>query len=72
MMFEIPPGGVSKAMWIDTISGDFLVASPKTGVLRIYNAAMPASKDIIKVSRHGILDMRLMTSEVYLIKLKNG
>ena len=71
-MFEIPPGGVSKAMWIDTISGDFLVASPKTGVLRIYNAAMPASKEIIKVSRHGILDMRQMTNEVYLIKLKNG
>ena len=58
MMFEIPPGGVSKALWIDAISGDFLVASPKTGVLRIYNAAMPTSKEIIKVSRHGILDMR--------------
>lgn len=61
-----------RAVWIDQISGDFLVASPKVGALRIYNAAIPVCKDIIKVSRHGIYDIQRMSSEIYLIKLKNG
>ena len=61
-----------RAIWIDSISGDFLVASPKVGALRIYNAAIPACKEIIKVSRHGIYDLERMSNEVYLIKLKNG
>ena len=61
-----------RAVWIDTISGDFLVASPKVGALRIYNAAIPVCKEIIKVSRHGIYDVQRMTNEVYLLKLKNG
>ena len=28
------------AVWIDSISGDFIVASPNVGALRIYNAAI--------------------------------
>ena len=28
MKFEKPQGGVSRISWIDTVSGDFLVASP--------------------------------------------
>ena len=47
-------------------------ASPKVGALRIYNAAIPVCKEIIKVSRHGIYDVQRMTNEVYLLKLKNG
>ena len=72
VQFEKPQGEVCRAVWIDQISGDFLVASPKVGALRLYNAAIPACKEIIKVSRHGIYDIQRMTSEVYLIKLKNG
>ena len=41
MTFEVPAGGISRVTWIDSISGDFLLATPKAGVLRIYNAAMP-------------------------------
>ena len=72
MKFEVPPGGVNRAVWVDSISGDFLVVSQASGVIRIYNAAQPACKEILKVSRHAILDIRRMTSEVYLIKLLNG
>ena len=71
--FEAPPGGgTSRIVWIDSISGDFLLGSKKAGVLRLYNVAMPACKEIIKVSRHGIYDIKRMTSEIYLIRLKNG
>ena len=72
MLFDVPPGGVSRAVWIDSVSGDFLVASPTAGVLRLFNAAQPTSKEVIKVSRHGILDIKRMSDEVYLLKLKNG
>lgn len=73
MTFEAPPGGgTSRIVWIDSVSGDFLLGSKKAGVLRLYNAAMPACKEIIKVSRHGIYDIKKINSEVYLIRLKNG
>lgn len=72
MHFEKPQGEVCRAVWIDSVSGDFLVASERVGTLRVYNAAQPACKEIIKVSRHGIYDLVKMTSEVYLVKLKNG
>jgi len=72
MTFETPTGGASKVVWIDSISGDFLMGSKKAGVLRIYNAAMPVCKEIIKVSRHGICDIKRMTNEVFLLRLKNG
>lgn len=72
MAFEAPPGGASRIVWIDSISGDFLLGSKKAGVLRIYNVAQPACKEIIKVSRHGIYDIKRMTNEVFLIRLKNG
>ena len=70
--FEAPPGGASRIVWIDSISGDFLLGSKKAGVLRIYNVANPVCKEIIKVSRHGICDIKRMSSEVYLVRLKNG
>ena len=54
------------------MSGDFVVASPKAGVLRIYNAAHPTHKEMMKVSKHAIKDLIRMTEEIYLIKLKNG
>jgi len=73
MTFETPPGGgTSRIVWIDSVSGDFLVASKKAGVLRLYNVAMSTCKEIIKVSRHGIYDIKKMNNEVYLIRLKNG
>lgn len=72
MEWPAPQGGVSRVLWIDSISGDFLVSSPNTGALKIYNAANPTCKEIIKVSRHAILDMRKMTDQVYLLKLANG
>ena len=73
MTFEAPPGGgTSRIVWIDSISGDFLLGSKKAGVLRLYNVAMPTCKEIIKVSRHGIYDIKKMSSEVFLIRLKNG
>ena len=72
IQFEKPSGEVCRVVWIDSISGDFLVASPRVGVLRVYNASKPACKEIIKVSRHGIHDLVKMTNEVYLVKLKNG
>ena len=72
MDFEVPPGGVSRAVWVDSISGDFLVVNNQSGVIRLYNAGQPSCKEIIKVSRHSILDIRRMTNDVYLIKLMNG
>jgi len=70
--FEAPVDGASKLVWIDSVSGDFLVGSKKTGVLRVYNVAQSTCKEIIKVSRHGIYDIKRMTSEVFLVRLKNG
>ena len=72
MKFTQPQGGVSRVVWIDQVSGDFLTASPKAGVLRIYNAALPHHKEIIKVSKYGIKDLVRMSRDIYLIKLKNG
>lgn len=57
---------------MDHISGDFLAASPKAGVLRIFNAALPSHKDIVKVDKHAILDLARVSRDKYLIKLKNG
>lgn len=54
MTFAPTQGGVSRAVWIDAVSGDFLVSSAASGALRVYNAANPACKEIIKVSSHGI------------------
>lgn len=48
------------------------MGSKKAGVLRIYNVANPICKEIINVSRHGICDIKRMTSEVFLVRLKNG
>ena len=48
------------------------MSSSKAGVLRIYNAANPNCKEIIKVSKHGIIDMIRMTDHIYLLKLANG
>lgn len=49
-----------------------MVSSSSTGALKIYNAASPSCKEIIKVSRHPIQDFRRMTDAVYLLKLANG
>lgn len=72
MEFAPPQGGVSQVIWIDSISGDFLVSSPTLGALRVYNAANPACKEVIKVSKHGIQDVQKVTDDIYLIKLANG
>jgi hypothetical protein len=39
MAFEKQNIGVSSALWIDKVSGDFVTSSRKTGALRIWNAA---------------------------------
>lgn len=72
MTFEAPPGGISRIVWLDSVSGDFVLGSKSAGVLRLYNVAQPNYKEIIKVSRHGIYDIKRMTSEIYLLRLKNG
>ena len=72
MEYIIPRGGVSCIHWIDSISGDFLVSSQNHGILRIFNAANPNFKEIIRVSNHGIYDFIMINSEVSLIKLTNG
>ena len=72
MMFETNLGTLSRLVWIDNVSGDFLAAYSNAGILRLFNAAYPSCKEIIKVSRHGILDIKRMTNEIYLLKLKNG
>ena len=72
MEFEGPPGGAHKLCWIDSVSGDFLVCSKKAGVLRVYNAAIPTCKEIIKVSRYGIYDIKRVSDEVFLLRLQNG
>ena len=41
MEFAVPHDPLSCVVWIDSISGDFLVSSSKTGALRVYNAASP-------------------------------
>ena len=72
MEFKALQSEVSCAVWIDSVSGDFLVATPKAGVLRLFNAANPNCKEIIKVSKHGITDIKRMTDQLYLLKLING
>ena len=41
MTFEAPAGGTSCIVWIDSVSGDFLHAQKKAGILRVYNASIP-------------------------------
>ena len=72
MMFETTQGSLSRLVWIDNVSGDFLAAYSNAGVLRVFNAAYPSCKEIIKVSRHGIQDIKRMSNEIYLLRLKNG
>ena len=72
MEFEMPNGGVSGLIWADAISGDFLVASPKDGALRLYNAASPAPKNVIRASRHPICGIVQMNRDVYFLQLRSG
>ena len=58
--------------WLDTISGHFLVGSPKVGVIRVYNAALSAPKEMIKVSRHGILSINPCGNQQFLLQLTSG
>ena len=39
MEFENLNVGVSKVVWMDNVSGDFLTSSAKVGALRLWNAA---------------------------------
>jgi len=55
MEFETQSGGgVSKACWVDNVSGDFITSSARVGAIKIWNASQPQHKEMIKVSRHGI------------------
>ena len=54
MTFDCRQSGISKIAWLDNISGDFLVSSPKSGTLKLFNAAIQQPKEVIKVSRHTI------------------
>ena len=57
MEFERQTGGISKVCWLDNVSGDFATSSAKMGTLRVWNAANPKPKDIIKVNQFGILNI---------------
>lgn len=39
MDFETLTTGVSKACWVDNVSGDFITTSAKVGAIRIWNAS---------------------------------
>lgn len=67
MEFEKQQAGISKVQWLDNISGDFITASSKVGALRIFNAAQPAHKEMMKVSRYGILNVIPMQSHTFLL-----
>ena len=71
--FDPVQTGVSRICWKDRVSGEFLVASPKTGILKLYKAAMPTPKEVIKVSRFGIKDITpTRKAGRFLIKLTSG
>ena len=67
MEFEKQPAGISKAQWLDNVSGDFITSSAKVGALRVFNAAQPTPKDMIKVSRHGIVNFIPCQSHIFLL-----
>lgn len=57
MEFESQPHGISNLCWMDNVSGDFITTSTKVGAIRIWNAAQAQPKEMIKVSRHGIISV---------------
>ena len=73
MSFSSMQTGISAVNWLDNISGDFLVAAPKTGAVKIFNAANQNHKEIVKVSKHGILSI-LPTNKknCFLMQLSSG
>jgi hypothetical protein len=42
---------------MDSVSGDFISSSTKLGAIKIWNAAQTQAKEIIKISRHGIISV---------------
>jgi WD40 repeat protein len=54
MIFDQQQQTVTQVQWLDNISGDFVSIYANLGVLRIWNAAQSAPKQMIKVSPHGI------------------
>jgi len=72
MSFDRQNIGVATVTWIDNISGDFLTSSKKTGALRIWNAANPQPRQIIKVSNHGILTVRPIRKNHFMLQLNSG
>jgi len=57
MEFESSAHGISKVCWIDNVSGDFLTSSTKVGAVKIWNAAQAQPKEMLKVSRHGVISI---------------
>lgn len=57
MEFESSQSGVSKVCWMDNVSGDFITTSARVGAIKIWNAAQPQPKEMLKVSRHGIISV---------------
>lgn len=55
LYFEKQATGISSAQWVDTMSGDIITSTIKVGALRLWNAAHPSPKDMLKVGPHGIL-----------------
>ena len=55
--FEQSQQGISKVCWMDNISGDFLTSSTKVGAVKIWNASQSQPKEMIKVSKHGIISV---------------
>lgn len=72
VQFELQPSGISRVSWLDTVSGDFLTASTRIGVLRLWNAAQHKPKDVIKVSRHGIVSIVPCQRDHFLLQLASG
>ena len=69
MEFDAKASSVS---WVDKLSGDFVTASQRVGVVKVWNVALTEAKDTVKVSQLCITSIEQCGEDLFLFLIDDG
>ena len=71
-IYERQKQGVNAIAWAEDRSGDFMVTSKKVGIVKVFNVAVKAAKQIVKVGSLGVHFMKRLDAQRMVFALSNG
>lgn len=58
--------------WVDKLSGDFVTASHRVGVVKVWNVALTEAKDTVRVSQLCITSIEPCGADSFLFMIDDG